>query len=201
MNDEKRRGRPPKGHLQDEHHFHAASEKPEEPVVEVLENPTIAPDVGMMEDTTMSFSENLANTATSYQSVQNATLAGDGLQNQESSIGEKIHQLVEISHGRTGTGATSTIIITASGKGYPDSENLNGWHLIESDAVLNSPPRNGNPVRLSESPHNEGVIAFWKRERAFANATKRWQEHGVWRDFYTGMKIDFEPKYWKERYV
>jgi len=108
----------------------------------------------------------------------------------ESPVEQKIHVLVE--QQRVFLGEPQTIEISQ----------LNGWHpIMESDTVINLPPRNGNPVRLAEKPDGEGVVAFWKKERAFANATKRWQEHGVWRDFYTGMKIDFEPKYWKERYV
>ncbi len=81
------------------------------------------------------------------------------------------------------------------------ADNLNGWHSIETDIVLKSPPRNGMAVKVSETPDSEGVVVFWKRLRAFANATKRWQETGAWCNFHTGQKIPFEPKYWKERYA
>lgn len=171
MNEDiKRRGRPPKSHLQEEHHFRTSDDaaaagappapaesdqadfESAEPIVEAVT--VISPGDGYT-------SEPL------YQPFP---------RNIESPIEEKIHNLVE--HRNT----------------------LNGWHPLDTEIVLELPPRNGNPVRLSETPDSEGVIAFWKRERAFANATKRWQEHGVWRDFYTGMKIDFEPKYWKDRF-
>lgn len=83
-----------------------------------------------------------------------------------------------------------------------DSESslANGWNLIEEDISIKSPPRNGLPVRLSEKPEGDGILAFWKRLRAFANSTKRWQETGAWFDFHNGQQISFEPKYWKERF-
>lgn len=77
---------------------------------------------------------------------------------------------------------------------------LNGWKPMETEVVLNTPPRNGIPIKVAETVQDSGIIVFWKRLRAFANATKRWQETGAWIDFHTGMKISFEPKYWKARF-
>lgn len=200
----KRRGRPPKSHLSDEHHFRTlddtvaagappaavdsnqadasdealASDSVSADLIHeaVVENPMIALDVGLQEDSVMNSSITLSEYQDSGQlNVQNAGITGNLSQNQESPIEEKIHELVENSL-------------------------LNGWNIIEPDVVLNSPPRNGIPIRLSEEYNGEGVLAFWKKERAFANSTKRWEEHGVWRDFYTGMVISFKPKYWKERF-
>lgn len=71
---------------------------------------------------------------------------------------------------------------------------LNGWHPIET--VIH----NGFPVKLTDDQNKEGVIAFWRKTRAFANATHRWQETGKWTDSTTGQNINFSPKFWKDRY-
>lgn len=83
---------------------------------------------------------------------------------------------------------------------YIEPENLNGWHPIDTEIVMEMPPRNGMPVRLSINNDSEGVLAVWKKTRKFANATHRWQESGKWIDFNTGLDISFAPKYWKERF-
>lgn len=187
MNEEiKRRGRPPKSHLQDEHHYQSAVRT--EDVLAAYEifqasddavaagAPPAAAESDQADASDEALSSDSASAEPIEAIVENPTLPMNAIST-ESPVEEKIHELVA------------------------GQVNFNGWHpILESDMVINLPPRNGNPVRLSETPDSEGVIAFWKRERAFANATKRWQEHGVWRDFYTGMKIDFEPKYWKDRF-
>lgn len=70
----------------------------------------------------------------------------------------------------------------------------NGFHSIDTAS------RNGTPIRLFDRPEGEGTIAHWKKTRAFANATKRWEETGKWIDFMTGATVDFVPKFWKERF-
>lgn len=194
MNEEaKRRGRPPKNHLQDEHHFRALDESNVENVTlavtelqeVVVENP--------IQPTFLTQRESLivesGNTSEPLIVPANHNQQYTNYLAEESPVEEKIHVLVE--QQRVFLGEPSFVEISQ----------LNGWHPItELDTVVTLPPRNGNPVCLTQSLDSKGVIAFWKRERAFANATKRWQEHGVWRDFNTGMKIDFEPKYWKERF-
>jgi hypothetical protein len=83
------------------------------------------------------------------------------------------------------------------GKAEPDMNETakqNGWEPIETV------PHNGFPVRITDSPEKEGVIAFWRKSRAFANATHRWQETGFWTDSIAGTNINFVPKFWKDRY-
>lgn len=71
-------------------------------------------------------------------------------------------------------------------------EAKNGWSPIESSS------RNGMPVWLTDNPDKHGVLAFWKRTRAF-NA-KKWQEIGYWCDHTTGVKIPFEAQFWRPRF-
>lgn len=100
----------------------------------------------------------------------------------ESPVEEKIHELVEAA----------------------EPTDLNGWNpLPKCDAphAILLPPRNGTPVRVSESTQGSGVTAFWKKTRAFANPTKKWETTGIWCDYLTGVKVPFTPKYWKDRYV
>lgn len=70
----------------------------------------------------------------------------------------------------------------------------NGWYPIEGAL------RSGLPIRISETPNGEGTLARWKRTRAFANATHRWEATGKWEDFITGQEVSFTPKYWKTRF-
>ena len=81
---------------------------------------------------------------------------------------------------------------------------LNGYNpLPDGDAPHTSllPPRNGTPVLITDNPQKPGVTAFWKKTRAFANPTKKWQTTGIWCDYLTGVKVPFEPKYWRARNV
>ena len=82
-----------------------------------------------------------------------------------------------------------------------EAANLNGWHNIETEVVLELPPKNGTAVYVSDKPSGQGTLVVWKKTRAFANATRRWEATGVWIDFVSGIPIAFKPKYWKERYV
>lgn len=74
------------------------------------------------------------------------------------------------------------------------SEAVGGWMPIASAL------RNGLPIRIAENPEGEGTLVFWKRTRAFANPTHRWQEIGKWTDFITGGDVAFIPQYWKPRF-
>ena len=75
-----------------------------------------------------------------------------------------------------------------------------GWTLI-GDLINTHPPRNGMPVYISETGIDEGVLAFWTKTRAFANTTKRWEEHGKWQSFIAGMPVNMSPKYWRPRFA
>ena len=79
---------------------------------------------------------------------------------------------------------------------------INGWHAIELGGhSAGLPPLNGMPVKVTTDPQTTGITAFWKKTRAFANPTKKWELTGKWCDYLTGVPINFEPKYWRERYV
>lgn len=218
MNEAPKRGRPRK-HLADEHHFKAESE-----FVSIQENLQETADAGGIVLKTPdndaaavatpavseagqagvsdSLAESPAHAAPSVEDVaSNPTVQSaepilpsastvseellfppDSIQ--ESPIEEKIHALVE------------------QEKEEKPQVELNGWHSIEKDChTANKPPLNGMPVRLSEKTDEEGIIAFWKKTRAFANTTKKWEISGIWCNFNTGLPVRFEPKYWKERYV
>lgn len=71
----------------------------------------------------------------------------------------------------------------------------NGWQPISTVS------RNGFPVKITDDPSKEGVIAFWRKTRAFANATHRWEETGYWTDSTKGTNINFEARWWKDRYA
>jgi hypothetical protein len=182
MNDEKRRpGRPSTKHLQDDHHFKVAEEQES---VAVAENPINVQSVEKEIGAPNAFLESLD---TTQQNVTFAEPSGQILElnsNDESAVEQ---QRVYLGENRIQNIEFSVIA-------------LNGWHPLDTEVVTETPPRNGIPVKVSESTEGDGIVVFWKRLRAFANATKRWQECGAWIDFHTGMKIAFEPKYWKERF-
>lgn len=139
----------------------------------VVENPTIVLDVGNQEDSVTKSSTISPESQTIGQpDVSNVDIIGNLSQNQESPIEKKIHELADVS----------------------------GWKHIHTEIVLQMPPRNGIPVRLSTTPEGDGVLAIWKKTRKFANPTHRWEESGKWVDFQSGMDISFKPNYWKERY-
>lgn len=93
--------------------------------------------------------------------------------------------------------------IEALGEMVPDQEEpdveeepadtAHTWEPIQT--VL----RNGFPVRITGDVRTSGVIAFWRKSRAFANATHRWEETGFWTDTNTGRNVDFKPLWWKDR--
>lgn len=73
----------------------------------------------------------------------------------------------------------------------PVSQPILGWKPIETA------PHNGLSAVISETAEGTGIVAFWRRTRAFI--AKRWQETGHWCDSSTGLKVTFVPQYWKER--
>lgn len=76
-----------------------------------------------------------------------------------------------------------------------ESEISHSWQPIST--VLH----NGLPVKLTDDPNKTGTIAFWRKTRAFANATHRWEETGFWTDGITGKTISFIPLWWKDRHA
>lgn len=170
------RGRPPKKHLEQEHHFSPAIQPFNNGAPEIIEAVVENFTVETAESHIAQESESVS--LTEEISVPHVTI----FQHEESPVEEKIHQLVESSYS------------------VPSAVELNGWHTLNTDIVIFIPPRNGMPVLLCETPDGQGIEAFWKRTRAFANGTKRWNEHGAWYDFNTGTPIRITPKYWKERF-
>lgn len=164
----------PKKHLTDEHHF-----KPEEPMVEVPINPIVPSEYIISSMESLDVDTNVATNAESF--GQSKFI--------ESPAEEKIRELLKKQHLVEEIGVDST---------YGRND---GWKPIDSNLVSDLPPRNGMPIRISEEPKGDGVLAQWKKTRAFANPTKRWIETGIWIDFMSGLKVNFEPKYWRERFV
>ncbi len=62
---------------------------------------------------------------------------------------------------------------------------------------IQSAPRNGLQMFVSATGADIGERVFWKRTRAFANATHRWEETGFFVDVITNMRVAFEPRYWR----
>lgn len=85
--------------------------------------------------------------------------------------------------------------IAQEGSLIPEGPTAHNWQPI------NTAQHNGLPVKLTNDPGKEGVIAFWRKSRAFANATHRWEETGFWTDSITGKNIDFVPLWWKDRHA
>lgn len=187
MNEEKRRGRPPKSHLHEDHHFRTSDEVAAAVATPAVTEADQADATGSATMPQSTSAEQIAEAVVENPTIVSGVQQDSGthpelsthpiVQNSigESPIEEKIHQLV-------------------------DNANLNGWHPIDTEIVIEMPPRNGMGVRLSEFPEGEGVLAVWKKTRKFANTTHRWQESGKWVDFHSGMDITFQPKYWKERF-
>jgi len=209
MNEPRRPGRPKK-HLADEHHFkHDETTSNDEfnAGVDIPFEPSMADKIKEnIEAEKQKIEKELAtniysNEAVVENSIVDAAPSGDSAESEfspslqtedakvaashqiqeESPVEKKIHQLMVDSH------------LTAS------NNSVAGWHSIDTEIVLKMPPRNGMPVKLSEIPEGDGVVGYWKKTRKFANATHRWQESGKWIDWFTGMDINFTPKYWKER--
>lgn len=60
-------------------------------------------------------------------------------------------------------------------------------------------PRNGSLIIVSETGKDLGEAVLWRRTRAFANATSRWEETGFFVSNRSGQKLSFTPKYWRVR--
>lgn len=77
----------------------------------------------------------------------------------------------------------------------PDKQNRYDYQDIKSA------PRNGALIIISETGGDKGEIAFWKKTRAFANATHRWEETGFFVSNITNMRVSFTPNYWRSRSI
>ena len=63
---------------------------------------------------------------------------------------------------------------------------------------INTAPRNGKQIVVSDGTKDNESLAYWRRTRAFANATHRWEETGFFHNPITNSKIDFDVLYWRE---
>lgn len=68
-----------------------------------------------------------------------------------------------------------------------------GWQDITSA------PRNGTPIEVMDELNTNIANVYWKKTRAFANPTHKWQETGFWCGELSGQKINFSPVYWRQR--
>ena len=59
-------------------------------------------------------------------------------------------------------------------------------------------PRNGKQILVSDGTKDNELLAYWRRTRAFANATHRWEETGFFHNPITNAKVAFDSLYWKE---
>lgn len=76
---------------------------------------------------------------------------------------------------------------------YSDAiEDDKGWSPIDTCV------HRGLPVLVSELPAGDGVLAHWKRTRAFNG--KKWEDTGCWKDHQSGLDLSFPVKYWRERF-
>lgn len=66
---------------------------------------------------------------------------------------------------------------------------------------ISTAPRNGTLIIVSETGEDKGDIVFWKKTRAFANATHRWEETGFFAGNISNLPISFVPKYWRTRSI
>lgn len=62
---------------------------------------------------------------------------------------------------------------------------------------IGTAPRNGTLIIVSGTQEDKGEIAFWKKTRAFANATHRWEETGFFVSNITNLRLSFTPKFWR----
>lgn len=82
----------------------------------------------------------------------------------------------------------------------PTSEPVSEIKPIYNWEPISTVPHNGFPVKLTDDVSKPGVICFWRKTRAFANATHRWETTGFWVDSETSQNIKFTPLWWKDRY-
>lgn len=117
----------------------------------------------------------------------------DEVQVLEESAGGFIEHVIEIPvpHVSEDMARAALDYVTEVNTGYP----IHNWEPISSV------PRNGFPVKLTDDVSLSGVVAFWRKSRAFANATHRWEETGFWTNSETGKNINFTPLWWKDRYA
>lgn len=66
---------------------------------------------------------------------------------------------------------------------------------------IKTAPRNGSLIVVSETGIDKGEIAFWKKTRAFVNATHRWEETGFFASNMSNLRLSFTPKFWRIKEV
>lgn len=64
---------------------------------------------------------------------------------------------------------------------------------------INSAPRNGSLIMVSATGEDAGEAVLWRKTKAFANATHRWEETGFFISNRSGQQVSFIPKYWRAR--
>lgn len=99
--------------------------------------------------------------------------------------------------------STSETIVESSQGGPPSITveepkklvvDMSRWREIDSSA------RSGLPYFVSDTAIGDGILAFYRRTRAFANAAKRWKNTGKFVDFTTGVDLIFQPLYFRNRF-
>lgn len=64
---------------------------------------------------------------------------------------------------------------------------------------ITSAPRNGTLIFVSSTGEDKGEMVFWKKTRAFANATHRWEDTGFFVNVVTNLRVVGDPKFWRMR--
>lgn len=83
------------------------------------------------------------------------------------------------------------------------SAEKHGWKRISD---RNSHPgHNGQSIWLrADEPKSESTegatLGFLKKTRSINYPVQKWMESWVWVDHYSGQKIPFDPKWWRERF-
>lgn len=164
-------GRPRK-HLQDEHHFQTSDDPATEgapPVAAESDQAGVSTPAGEFDaPAELEAVVEESATASDVEPTAMEVIENAPLIYQESPAEEKIHQLVD------------------------EVQSTDGWHNIDTA------PRGGLTVRVSENTYVEGVDAFFKRTRVFSG--KKWEQVGKFVDHQTGLDLPFQPKYWRERF-
>lgn len=209
MNEPRKAGRPRK-HLADEHHFQTAEERsfvelPENPIVEnaeetpqpasIVSEESVAPPVA---DTILTEEVVVENPTHALSVEQEIMLQNNLAAASDIPYAEDVDQSSHSSEESIISKSPAEEKIQALMQSHRGAIDLDGWHSMDTEIVLQQPPRNGMPIRLSEHPQGEGQLGFWKRTRAFNG--KRFAETGKWVCFQSGMNLTFDPKFWKERF-
>lgn len=142
-----------------------------EPVEAVVENPTLS--ISAQETESM---------------IVDQENGSAGFLMADSPIEQKIHQMTEAEEFRM---LQAKALVNAS-LAFEDVIDENGWHPIETF------PKGGLPIYVNNLSAGDGVLALWKRTRAFNG--KVWAETGKWVDYHTGEELSFKPRFWRGRF-